>query len=224
MFDVKLLDRMNFGDLGKTLDYILQELERLAGDGSPDEDDPRHDMLLVIANQVIERMDSIIRDNGLENPELLDLWKRQTEEYRAGFKDYVNTYLKDGVPLLQVEPENSEQARAAAWQAEIDKIVLDEQLLEGMNAGDLIQMNKFIIEQVEKLDQEYPEDLAEPLIKKLLSFNTLVFRRLDPLVRERYRDEPEQLAGWLEIVNDFKDLDDEGEGDAGADVKSSAVS
>jgi hypothetical protein len=96
VFDVNLLDRLSFGDLGKMLDHILEKLDQLDEEGSADEDDPPHDMLLVIANQIIVRMDSIIRDNSVDSPELLDQWKRVTEEHRKGFKNYVRTYLKEG--------------------------------------------------------------------------------------------------------------------------------
>jgi hypothetical protein len=217
---------MSFGDLGKTLDHILEELERLDEEGPAGEDDPRHDMLMVIANQVIVRMDSIIRENVVDSPELLDQWKRQNEEYRKGFKDYARTYLKEGVPLLMVEPGSSSRGEDAdaARRAELDKIVLDETLLDGMNAGDLFRVNELITEKVQQLDAELPEDVAEPLIEKLLNFGRIVIRRLDPLVREGYKDKPEELAAWEAIMNDYKDLDDEGGEDARADNESSAVS
>jgi len=222
VFDVNLLDRMSFGDLGETLDHILEEWERLGEERREGEDDPRQDMLMVIANQIIVRMDSIIRDNMVDSPELLDLWKRQTEEYRKGFNNYVRTYLKEGVPLLTVEPGGEDAD--AAWRAQLDEIVLDEKLLDGMNAGDLFRVNELITEKVQKLDAELPEDVAEPLIEKLLNFGSIVIRRLDPLVREGYKDKPEKLAAWEAIMNDYKDLDDEGGGDAPADIESPYIS
>lgn len=226
MFDVNLLDRLSFDDLGTTLEHVLEKMEQLKEERSADEDDPRLDALLVIANQIIERMDAIIGDNGVGTPELRDLWKRQTEEYRKGFKDYVRTYLKEGVPLLMVEPESSSQARGAdeAWRAKLDEIVLDETLLDGMNAADLFRVSNLITEKVTQFDEELPEDVAEPLIEKLLNFGTIVIRRLDPLVREAYKDKPEDLADWEAIMNDYKDLDDEGGEDARTDTESSAVS
>ena len=66
--------------------------------------------------------------------------------------------------------------------------------------------------------------MAEPLIEKLLNFGRVVIRRLDPLVREGYQHQPEKLAAWEAIMNDYKDLDDEGGEDARADNESSAVS
>jgi hypothetical protein len=223
VFDVNSLDRLNFGDLGRTLERVLEKMNQIAEERSEDEDDPRTDVLLVIANQIILRMDAIIRDHGLNSPELLDQWNRQTKELQKEFDKYARTYLKDGVPLVMVEPERSSDADAA-WRAAVDEIVLDEKLLEDMNARDLFETNRFITEEVERLDKELPEDVSEPIIKKLLNFGQIVFKRLDPLVRETYRDQPEKLAEWVAIVDDYKDLDDEGGEHAQADIESTEVS
>ncbi|MFL6334872.1 MAG: hypothetical protein ACJ754_16285 [Pyrinomonadaceae bacterium] len=212
MFDVNSLDRLNFGDLGRALERVLEQKNQLAEERSEDEDDPRSDVLLVIANQIILRMDSIIREHGLNSPELLDRWNRQTKELQEEFDKYARTYLKEGVPLVLVEPERS------------DEIVLDEKLLEGMNARDLFEVNRFITDEVGRLDEELPEDVSEPIIEKLLKFGQIVFKRLDPLVRETYRDKPERLAEWVAIVDDYKDLDDEGGGHAQAGIESTEVS
>ena len=228
MFDVHLLDRMSFGDLGETLGQVLEKMDQLAEEGSADEDDTRHDVLLVIANQIIVRMNSIIRDNGLDSPELLDQWNRVTKSYQEGFKNYTRTYLKEGVPLVLAEPERPSRTSGAdadaAWRAELDEIVLDEKLLDGMNAGDLFRVNRLITEKVKQFDEELPEDVAEPLIEKLLKFGDIVIRRLDPLVREGYKNRPEKLAEWEAIMNDYTDLDDEGGEDTRADIESSEVS
>jgi hypothetical protein len=69
-----------------------------------------------------------------------------------------------------------------------------------------------------------PEDLAEPLVEKLLDFDDLVIKRLDPLMRERHRDDPQKLAEWVAIMDDYKDPDDEGGEDVRADIESSEVS
>jgi hypothetical protein len=222
MFDINSLDGMNFGQLGETLNHVLERMKELKAETPEGEDDPRHDVLLVIANQIIVRMDSIARDNMTDSPEL-DEWKRVSDPYRKTFDNYVRTYLKDGVPLLVVEPEGPSDADAA-WQAKVDELALDEKSLEGMSAGDLFQMNRFIAETVERLDEEWPEDRAEPVIKKLLNFGNLVFRRLDPLVREAYRDRPEKLAEWMAIVDDYQDLDDGVGEEVRADIESSEVS
>jgi hypothetical protein len=228
MFDVNLLDRMNFGDLGETLGYVLERMDALAAAGADDDDDPRMDVLLVIANQIFKRMDSIVRDYAQSHPEVLEQWSQAAVGYEEQFKQYSKTYLKGGVPLLMVEPEESSQASdaeaVAAWRAKVDALVLDEKLLDGMNAGDLAQINRFIIEQVEKFDKELPEEMAGPLIDKLLKFDDLVIRRLDPLVRETYVNQPEKLAEWEAIQNDYKDLDEEDEEHIPADIESSEVS
>jgi hypothetical protein len=69
-----------------------------------------------------------------------------------------------------------------------------------------------------------PEDVAEPLIVKLQNFGSMVIRRLDPLVRETYKDRPEKLAEWVAIMNDYKDLDEEDGGEARAGVEPPAAS
>lgn len=75
-----------------------------------------------------------------------------------------------------------------------------------------------------QLDAELPEDVAEPLIVKLQNFGSMVIRRLDPLVRETYKDRPEKLAEWVAIMNDYKDLDEEDGGEARAGVEPPAAS
>lgn len=224
MFDVKLLDRMNFGDLNKMLSHVLERMDELSDARPEGEDDSRLDVLLVIANQIIVRMDSIIRDSG--NPEALEQWNRASDGYAERFKQYTKTYLKEGVPLIMAEPESPSPGSdaGAAWQAKLDKLVLDEKLLDGMNAGDLFQVNQFITDKVKQLDEELPEELSEPIIEKLLKFGTLVIRRLDPLVRETYKNQPEKLAGWVAIMEDYKDLDDADGEDKRADIESSEVS
>jgi hypothetical protein len=66
--------------------------------------------------------------------------------------------------------------------------------------------------------------VAEPPIKKLQKFGNFVIRRLDPLVRETYRNQPEKLPGWVAIMDDYKDLDDEDGENTRADIESSEVS
>lgn len=224
MFDVKLLDRMNFGDLGKMLSHVLERMDELSDARAEGEDDSRIDVLLVIANQIIVRMDSIVRDYG--NPEALEQWNRASDGYAERFKQYTKTYLKEGVPLVMAEPESPPPGSDAgvAWRAKLDELVLDEKLLDGMNAGDLFQVNSFITDKVQQLDEDLPEELSEPIIEKLLKFGDLVIRRLDPLVREAYKNQPEKLAGWVAIMNDYKDLDDAGGEDTRADIESSEVS
>ena len=226
MFDVKALDRLNFGDLGQLLDDVLERMQILEEESPEGTDDPRHDTLLVIANQIIERMDSIIRKHGRSHPEALAQWNQVAKGYKEGFKDYSNTYLKGGVPLVMAQPENPSQAPSAdaAWRAQLDEFVLDEKLLEGMNAGDLFEVNRFINEKVKQYDEELPEDVAEPLIDKLQKFGDIVIKRLDPLVRETCRDKPEKLAEWVAIMDDYKDLDDEDQEKVQVDIESSEIS
>jgi hypothetical protein len=223
VFDVKVLDRMSLQELCKMLGEVLDRMGKIEK-GAPGGDDARYDTLMVIANQIIVRMDSIIRAHG--GPEVLAQWEKSTDGYQERFKNYADTYLKGGVPLLAVGPDAPSQAPGAdeAWRAKLDEIVLDEKLLDGMSAGDLFRVNSLITEKVEQLDRDLPEEVAGPAIEKLLKFGTLVIRRLDPLVREAYKDQPEKLARWEAIMNEYKDLDDEDVEDTRADVESPDVS
>jgi hypothetical protein len=65
-----------------------------------------------------------------------------------------------------------------------------------------------IIEEIERLDKEYPAPDGESnsVLEPLFEEGNAIIRQLDPVVRERYRDEPEKLAEWLSIINDFPDL------------------
>jgi hypothetical protein len=66
----------------------------------------------------------------------------------------------------------------------------------------------FIIKEVERLDKESPAPDGEsnPVLQPLLEEGTAIVRQLDPLFRKQYRHEPEKLAAWLSIVNDYADL------------------
>jgi len=222
MFDVKLLDGMSFRELGDTLGQVLEKMDEVSAELSEGEDDPRLDMLMVIANQIIVRMDSIIRDYGRSHPEVLDQWNRATDGYEERFKQYARTHLKGGVPVLMVEPESPSQASGAdaAWQAKLDEFLLDETKLDGASAGDLFPLLSLVIEKVKQFDEEFEEDISGPIIKKLLNYGDAIVRRLDPLVREDYRDQPDKLAGWEDLMRDYKALADEREESIPADVES----
>jgi hypothetical protein len=77
-----------------------------------------------------------------------------------------------------------------------------------------------------KLDEELPEDIAEPVIGKLPAFGEVVMKRLDPLVRETYADKPDSLAEWDEITHMCDDLEDlqEGEKPATPDTEPTNIS
>jgi hypothetical protein len=105
MFDEKLLDRMNFGELNQSLDYVLERIEKIE-DGLPEgEDDPRLDLLYVIANKIVMRMDSIVREHGGAHPEALAQWIKVMDGYEERFAKYTDFFLEEDI-LLDL-PETS---------------------------------------------------------------------------------------------------------------------
>jgi hypothetical protein len=97
MFDEKLLDRMNFGDLNQALVYVLEKIGEIEDELSEGEDDPRLDMFYVSANKIIMRMDSIIREHG--SPEALTQWNKAKEGYEERFSKYADTLLEEDTLL-----------------------------------------------------------------------------------------------------------------------------
>ena len=76
-----------------------------------------------------------------------------------------------------------------------------------MNQNPFERLN-FIIAEIERLDKEspVPEGELNPALEPLFQEGNALVRQLDPLIRKRYRDEPEKLAAWLSIVKDYPDL------------------
>ena len=66
----------------------------------------------------------------------------------------------------------------------------------------------FIADEIEYLDKHSDDSGEEssPEVKAALKKCVDTVRQLDPLVRERFRDEPEPLAEWLSIMNEFADV------------------
>ena len=97
MIDEKLLDSMNFGELSEALDYTLETMGKIEDERSEGEDDPRLDMLLVVANKIVMQMDAIIRESG--NPAALAQWNQAKGGYEEHFQKYKATYLKEDTLL-----------------------------------------------------------------------------------------------------------------------------
>ncbi len=99
MFDEKSLDRMNFGELSQSLDYVLERIGKIEDETSEGDDDPRLDMLCVLANKIITRMDSIVRGHGRTRPEDLAQWNKAMRGYQARFEKYADTLLEEDTLL-----------------------------------------------------------------------------------------------------------------------------
>jgi hypothetical protein len=102
MIDDKLLDRMNFGELNQSLDYVLERIGKIEDELSEDEDDPRLDMLYVLANKIVMQMDSIVRENSRSNPEAFVQWSKVMNGYEERFDKYTDFFLEEDT-LLDAE-------------------------------------------------------------------------------------------------------------------------
>jgi hypothetical protein len=98
MFEEKL-DRMSFGDLNESLDYVLEKIKQIEAELDEGEDDPRLDMLYVVANKIITRMDAIMREHGRSHPEALAQWNKVMEGYEERFEKYADTLLEEDTLL-----------------------------------------------------------------------------------------------------------------------------
>ncbi|HYO91809.1 MAG TPA: hypothetical protein VEQ40_09240 [Pyrinomonadaceae bacterium] len=94
MFDEKLLDSMNFGELSEALDYVLGKIGKIEDEIGKGIDDPRIDMLFILANKIIMQMDAIIRASS--NPKAIAQWDKTMAGYREGFKTYKDILQKEG--------------------------------------------------------------------------------------------------------------------------------
>lgn len=102
MFDETLLDRMNFGDLGRALDHVLERIGKIEDELPEGEDDPRLDMFYVLGDKIIRRMNSIMREHGRSYPEALAQWNKAMEGYQERFDRYADTLLEEDT-LLDLE-------------------------------------------------------------------------------------------------------------------------
>ncbi|MGB9182288.1 MAG: hypothetical protein WCB68_23865 [Pyrinomonadaceae bacterium] len=53
--------------------------------------------------------------------------------------------------------------------------------------------------------EDYEREAAE-----LAKMTEQVAKGLDPLMREKYKDDPEKLAEWEEIMHDYESIEEEG--------------
>lgn len=107
MFNEKILDGMSFSELNQALEYILEKTGKIADGLSEGEDDPRLDMLYVIANKIVMRMDSIVREHGRSNPEALAQWEKVMKGYEERFANYTDFFLEEDTLLDFERPKTS---------------------------------------------------------------------------------------------------------------------
>lgn len=107
MFDETILDRMSFNELSQSLEHILARMDKIKEGLPEDEDDPRLDMLCGVANKIVRRMDSIVREPGSFSPEALAQWEKVMEGYEEHFTKYTDTFLDDDTLVDFNRPETS---------------------------------------------------------------------------------------------------------------------
>ncbi len=105
MFDEKILDSMNFGQLNDALEHVIERIDKIEGGLSEGQDDSVLDMLCVIANKIVVRMDAIVREYGRDHPEALAQWRKVMDGYEERFAKYTDFFLEEDT-LLDL-PESS---------------------------------------------------------------------------------------------------------------------
>ena len=90
---------MNFGDLSQSLDYVLERIGKIEAELPEGEDDPRLDMLYVLANKIVMRMDSIVREHCRSSPEALAQWNKAMDGYEERFEEYADILLEEDTLL-----------------------------------------------------------------------------------------------------------------------------
>jgi hypothetical protein len=86
---------------------------------------------------------------------------------------------------------------------------MDEDELRKLSARGLFERQRVIVEKVKLIDAEDPDRDADPRIDKLLAESDIIMDLLNPMVRERYRDDPVTLAEWDDIYHSCDDLEDD---------------
>ena len=109
-------------------------------------------------------------------------------------------------------------ARVALTKAQIaKKLVLTEKKLDEaeLTVGDaphLFQLLDRVMKSIERIDKENPtgpDEETDPRIVAFLKIAQKITDRLDPLVRENYKDNPVRLAEWDEIMHMCDDIKEE---------------
>ena len=110
-------------------------------------------------------------------------------------------------PRRRAEPPPA--AEDAALVEVAGKLITHAELRRRMRARELFDRLGVIIEEIQRLDKDWPPGETNPLIHPLLDEGRAIQRELDPIVRETYRDDPAALAEWDEIMHMCDDLDEE---------------
>jgi regulator of replication initiation timing len=83
---------------------------------------------------------------------------------------------------------------------------MDEADILKLDEAGLHKRLNVIIVKVKRIDDDDPKEESDPRIRKLLDEGRLICARLDPIMRERFRDDPAALAEWDEIMHMCDDI------------------
>jgi hypothetical protein len=81
-----------------------------------------------------------------------------------------------------------------------------------MKNEDLFARMGFICSEIERIDKENPtkpDEPSDPRIVELLEEGKRIQSEMDPLMRETFRNRPEKLAEWDEIMHMCDDLEED---------------
>lgn len=86
---------------------------------------------------------------------------------------------------------------------------MDEADILKLDEASLLRRLSVIIDKVKRIDEDDPKEEADSRIGKLLDEGHIICACLDPIMRERHRDNPAKLAEWDEIFHSCDDLEEE---------------
>ena len=107
MFDETFLDGRTFGELNRALHIVRERIDEIEEELSDGEDDLRLDGLHTIANSIVKRMDSLVREYARDHPGDFTQWGKMIREYEARYDKYTDRILEDDTLLDLESPEAS---------------------------------------------------------------------------------------------------------------------
>lgn len=105
MVDEKLLDQMNFGELSQSLDYVLEKIGKYEDERYDERYEPLLDMLYVLANKIVVRMDEIVRSSA--SPSAIAQWEKLMPSYKEHFERFTDLLLEEDTLLDVGRPKRS---------------------------------------------------------------------------------------------------------------------
>jgi len=93
---------------------------------------------------------------------------------------------------------------------------MDEADILKMDEATLHKRLSIVLDKVKRIDEEDPDREDDPRIDRLLAEADFITEQLDPIMRERFRDDPAKLAEWDDIMHSCDDLDEDDPDNSGA--------